>query len=116
MTAPTNPLMKRTVRYFVSYTRDDGKYPDSLLKDLSKQLGQSAHYVFKPWRDTGILVGKDWDNEIKTALNECDFGLLLVSPAFLGKKYITEQELPVFTGGGKPCIPVPLCRIDFDDG
>src|SRR5260221_8937485 len=107
---------KRTVRYFISYTRDDEKIPDALLKELGKQLGASGAYEFVPWRDTGILVGKDWDGEIKKALEECDFGLLLVSPAFLGKKYITEQELPVFVGDRKkPCIPVTLRRIDFED-
>ena len=109
------PAPKRTVRYFVSYTRDDVKLPDKLLAELRKKLGADGDYDFQPWRDTGILVGKEWDAEIKTALAACDFGLLLVSPAFLGKKYITEQELPVFVRGDKPCVPVTLSRIDFDE-
>jgi hypothetical protein len=39
--------------------------------------------------------------------------LLLVSPAFLGNTYITENELPRFVGGSKPCIPVTLRSIDL---
>ncbi|MEO7318260.1 MAG: NACHT domain-containing protein [Chthoniobacteraceae bacterium] len=109
------PTPKRIVRYFVSYTRADGKLPDALLKELGKQLGASLDYEFVRWRDTDILVGKDWDAEIKAALDECDIGLLLVSPAFLGNKYITDHELPIFVRSKKPCVPVPLCRIDFED-
>ena len=108
-------MSKRTVRYFISYTRDDKKLPDKLLTELRKKLGADADYDFQPWRDTDILVGTDWNDSIQTALKECDFGLLLVSPAFLGKKYITEKELPHFVGGDKPCVPVTLSRLDFDE-
>src|SRR4051812_47210603 len=101
-----SPAAKRTVRYFVSYTRDDAKLPDKLLTELRKKLGACRDYNFVPWRDTDILVGADWDASIQAALRECDFGLLLVSPAFLGKKYVTETELPRFVGGRRPCFPV----------
>jgi hypothetical protein len=106
---------KRTVRYFVSYTRADRKLPDKLLSELKKQLGASANYQFLEWRDTEIQPGKNWHAEIRRALDECDFGLLLVSPAFLGNAYVTEHELPVFVQGPKPCIPVTLCTLDFQN-
>src|SRR5438309_6574695 len=115
MLIPTAPAHRRLVRYFVSYTRDDSKLPDKLLIELRKKLGACRDYEFLPWRDTDILVGTDWDASIQTALKECDFGLLLVSPAFLGKRYITEKELPHFVGGDKPCVPVTLSRIDFEE-
>ena len=52
-------MSKRTVRYFVSYTRDDKKLPEKLLTELRKKLGADAGYDFIPWRDTDILVGTD---------------------------------------------------------
>jgi hypothetical protein len=108
-------MSKRSIRYFVSYTRDDTKLPEKLLSELKKKLGADADYDFKLWQDTEIPVGKNWHDEIQAALSTCDFGLLLVSPAFLGKKYITAEELPPFVRGTKPCVPVTLSRIDFEE-
>ena len=106
---------KRTIRYFISYTRDDKKLPDKLLSELKKNLGACGKYVFESWKDNDIPVGADWKSSIQEALEQCDFGLLLVSPAFLGKKFITEKELPTFVGGKKPCVPVALSMIDFEE-
>jgi TIR domain len=108
-------ISKRTVRYFISYTRADGKLPDKLLAELKKELGASSKYLFVPWRDTDILPGERWHAEIQRAVHDCDFGLLLVSPAFLGNGYVTGHELPVFVGGTKPCIPVMLCPVDLQN-
>lgn len=43
--------------------------------------------------DTDILPGKKWHDEIQTALQKSDFGLLLVSPAFFASDYIKDHEL-----------------------
>lgn len=110
-TAPASS--KRVVRYFLSYAHDDGKLPDKLLTELDKQLRACKDFTFRRWQDTDILPGEKWHEEIQKAAKECDFGLLLVSPAFLGSKYISEHELPLFVSGAKPCVPVGLCRIDF---
>jgi tetratricopeptide (TPR) repeat protein len=110
-TIPATP--KRIVRYFLSYAHDDGKLPDKLLAELDKQLRACKDFTFHRWQDTHILPGEKWHDEIQNAAKECDFGLLLVSPAFLGSKYIGEHELPLFVSGDKPCVPVGLCRIDF---
>ena len=105
---------KRTVRYFVSYAHADGKLPSSLLTELKKQLDCCSGYDFLRWQDTQILVGEKWHAEIQAGLESCDFGLLLVSPSFLGSKYIGNHELPRFVSGKKLCMPVALCPIDFD--
>jgi hypothetical protein len=109
-----NSSVKRTVRYFISYTRDDGHLPRKLLERLSHHLKDSREYEFLPWRDSEILPGEAWHVEIQRALGEADFGLLLVSPAFLRNPYIIGHELGAFVRQGKPCIPVTLCEIDFE--
>jgi len=106
---------KRLVRYFLSYAHDDGKLPEKLLRELDKELGACKDFTFERWQDTHILPGEKWHEEIQKAARECDFGLLLVSPAFLKSNYIGEHELPLFVSGEKPCIPVGLCRIDFQN-
>lgn len=104
---------KHPVRYFVSYAHGDEELPEKLLKELDKQLHASKSYTFERWQDTHLLAGEKWHAEIQKAVQECDFGLLLVSPAFLGSPYIGEHELPPFLNGKKPCIPVGLCKLDF---
>src|ERR1019366_4071146 len=108
-------IMKPKVRYFVSYAHDDGKLPGKLTSQLHKQLGACKDYEFERWQDTDILVGEKWHEQIQKAIADCDFGLLLVSPAFLSSRYIGEHELPHFVNGPKPCLPVALCRIDFQN-
>lgn len=109
------PAAKRHIRYFLSYAHDDDKLPEKLLNELDKQLGACRDFTFQRWQDTHILPGEKWHEEIQKAARECDFGLLLVSPSFLKSKYIGEHELPLFVSGDKPCIPVGLCRIDFQN-
>ena len=108
------PVAKRAIRYFISYTREDGNIPNQFLSELHSQLSASSAYEFHPWRDTQILPGENWHSEIQQALAECDFGLLLISPAFLGKPYIKEQELPHFVAHTKPCLPVMLRKVDLN--
>jgi hypothetical protein len=112
---PPTSSSKRLVRYFVSYAHDDGKLPDNLLAKLDKHLGACKHFEFQRWQDTQLLIGEKWHEEIQQAAKACDFGLLLVSPAFLGSPYIGKHELPHFMNGQKLCMPVGLCRIRFQD-
>lgn len=115
MSSPA-PSAKRRVRYFVSYTRADGDLPDKLLAELDKLFSACAEFEFQRWQDTHILPGEKWHAEIQKAIAACDFGLLLVSPAFLGNKYIREHELPQFVNADdKICIPVGLCQIDLEN-
>lgn len=110
---PHETTPKRLVRYFVSYAHDDDKLPGKLLAELDKHLRSCKHFEFQRWQDTNILLGEKWHDEIQKALLDCEFGLLLISPAFLGSDYIGKHELPIFVSGEKPCMPVGLCRIDF---
>lgn len=110
---PTGIQDKRTVRYFVSYAHDDSDLAAKLLTQLKNQFGASKHYRFQRWQDHDILLGEKWHEQIQNAIEQCDFGLLLVSPAFLSSSYIGEHELPQFTNREKMCMPVALRAIDF---
>jgi hypothetical protein len=85
------------------------------LKKFKEQAAPSKLYQYVFWRDNDILVGEKWHEEIQVALAQCDVGLVLISPAFLGSQYIQEHELPKFLkSGGKSVIPVLLQPIDLD--
>ena len=113
---------KRTVRFFVSYSRavEEARLANDLLSRLRTEFGPSARYEVNLWQDTHIDVDKQWHAEIQKAIDECDFGFLLLSPAFLNSKYIREDELPAFitpegSPGRKPLIAVGLAKLDFHD-
>ncbi|MFO1429509.1 MAG: TIR domain-containing protein [Candidatus Competibacteraceae bacterium] len=113
---------KPVIRYFVSYAHDDNDLKNKLLKPLRQRLMIARDYCFKGWDDGEILAGERWHEKIQAAVTHCQFGLLLVTPAFLGSTYIQNYELRAFItsnlGGPEPAkraIPIALKRIPFDN-
>ena len=107
--------MKKKITVFVSYARANRNLATRFLKTFKEQVAPSKQYSYKFWRDNDILVGEKWHEEIQVALGQCDVGLVLISPAFLGSQYIQDHELPKFLKkGGKLVIPVLLQPIDLD--
>ncbi len=109
---------KRPVRFFVSYAHDDKILSEDLVKRLRTQFEACRGYKLDLWVDKRIDPGQGWNAEIQSAINQCEFGLLMLSPAFLASDYITQKELPRFVGedGGpaiKPVVPVGLKVINF---
>ena len=112
---------KQLVRYFVCYAHGDRALKEDLLTRLQHCFGAARDYRFEGWHDGDIELGSDWHERIQRAIGVCDFGLLLVSPAFLASAYIDEHELPHFVdrdpfrpAAGKRAAPVALKPIRFD--
>ncbi|MCB1227766.1 MAG: pentapeptide repeat-containing protein, partial [Verrucomicrobiales bacterium] len=110
---------KRVVRFFVSYAHDDDREADDFLTRFRKQFDAAKDYSLDLWIDRRIRTGNKWRAEILQALEDCEFGLLLVTPSFLGSEFITEHELPVFVPkesdtSAKPVVPVGLKVVDFN--
>jgi hypothetical protein len=106
--------MRTRVRFFISYAHDDQPLPDDLVLRLRKQMVPSRGYEHELWHDRGILVGERWAEEIDNALKECQVGILLLSPSFLGSGFIGRVELPRFVGdAAKPVIPVMLRPVNL---
>jgi len=107
--------MKKKITVFVSYARANRDLATRFLKKFKEQASPSKQYHYTFWRDADILVGEKWHEAIQEALTQCDVGLVLISPAFLGSQYIQDHELPKFLkSGGKSVIPVLLQPIDVD--
>lgn len=107
--------MRKKVSFFVSYAHRNSELANRFLEKLADVLAPSKKFEYVLWHDNGIEAGADWDQQIRQAIDTCDFGLLLISPAFLASNYITEKELPAFISNkGKPAIPVMLQPVDFD--
>ncbi|HEX8702735.1 MAG TPA: TIR domain-containing protein [Myxococcaceae bacterium] len=109
---------KRVVRFFVSYAHANKQLVNALVKELTAHFASSARYELLPWIDQNILVGERWKESIEKAIKDCDFGLMMVSPAFFASSFITKKELPNFVGAQnnpelKPILPVGLVPVAF---
>ncbi|MEK6787801.1 MAG: toll/interleukin-1 receptor domain-containing protein [Pseudomonadota bacterium] len=114
MNKPQNNSKKR-VRFFVSYAHRNQQLAESLINKLADHFRSSKSHDYSLWMDSKILAGDEWENKILEARDKCDFGLILVSPSFLGSKFICENELSHFVGSDRtPSIPVMLQTIDFE--
>lgn len=105
--------MTDQITYFVSYAHQNKSLATDFLRRLSVVLAPSKAYRYARWMDSDLILGENWHRQIQAAINVCDLGLLLVSPAFLASKYIKESELPSFVADEKAAVPVMLQRIDF---
>src|SRR5688500_528082 len=62
------------VRFFISYSRDDG---DDLARHLRESLLKSSYEVLL---DTASLsVGAKWKDRIETAIDGCDVFILIIT-------------------------------------
>jgi len=109
----------KVVRFFVSYAHTDEDLKNDFMERFKTFCQTSSRYQIELWDDGEILPGEKWHQEIQKNIKRSDFGLLLVSPAFLASKYITQNELPHFTSssgheGEKRVIPVGLKKISFN--
>ncbi|WNG15045.1 TIR domain-containing protein [Cystobacter fuscus] len=110
---------KKVVRLFVSYAHEDKTHFEAIIKQLRIRFASSKKYELQSWTDQDILVGEGWRDRIQKAIDECHFGLLLLSPAFLASKFIGEHELPHFVGSSndprlKPVLPVGVVPVSFE--
>jgi len=106
---------KRPAKAFLCYAHADSDYKDLLMSFLCPLFAASDKYDFRPWHDREILIGQDWRAEIDRALDECDFGLPLLSVHSLRSHFITTVELPRFVGpDAKPLIPVAAGLLSLD--
>ncbi len=106
--------MSIRVKYFVCHAHRNKVLVTDFLDRLADVLAPSKSYRYERWIDADLILGEDWDRQIRTAVDQCDFGLLLISPAFLASPYIVKSELPRFVLDEKSSVPVMLQPVDFN--
>jgi len=99
---------------FISYAREDQQIAEKLYHDIKNQ-------GYHPWLDTyDLLAGQKWELEIKKALKESHFCLVLLSKTSTSKrgyvqkeKNIALEELEQFPESDIYLIPVRLDNCEL---
>lgn len=78
------------VKIFISYAHKDETYKDKLVISIANLKRQG--YV-SAWEDRQIPIGGEWDKHIKSALNDADVILLLISMDFIASEYCFDVEV-----------------------
>src|SRR5258706_1789472 len=97
-------------RIFISYARKDG---EDFARAMRKRL--SEEYQFALWQDRKDMEGgKDWWQQIETAIKSVEYMILVMTPAALDSK-VVRQEWRRARQEGVCVLPVltPL-GLDFD--
>ena len=75
---------RRTLKGFISYAERDTKLVTSFVELMKERLAiLSECSIDAWWARQHLLIGHEWSDEIDVAMQDADFGLFLVSPAFL---------------------------------
>jgi len=81
--------MKKPLRIFIVYAREDNAYKDDLIKSLSPLKNQGW---VESWHDGDIRPGEAWDERIREQIEVADLILPLVSNDFFASEYIQNVE------------------------
>lgn len=109
--------MEKKHSIFVSYSHEDKKWLDKVLKNL-KPLKRYYDNV-DSWSDKQIKASDVWKEEIDKALRKATIAILLVSTDFVSSDFIQDEELqPLLDkaqAGGTKIMPVIVRPCAFFD-
>ncbi len=109
-------MTEEPIEVFFSYSHQDEKFKDELVKHLSILQRQG---VISVWHDRMISPGSEWDREIDAHLSSADIILLMVSSDFLYSDYCwgveIKKALQRHEAGEARVIPVVLRHVDWRD-
>ncbi len=106
---------RRTLKGFISYAEADTRLVTPFVDLMKQRLAILKDFeVDAWWARQHLLVGHDWRDEIDVAMAESDFGLFLVSPAFLGSEFIEDVELQHFMARTDALLfPIGLTTVNL---
>ncbi len=91
-------------KIFISYSRRDTEYVESLVEALRKQ-------GFEVWFDKNIRTGTDWDDTIESELKNADAIVLILSKTSVASENV-KDEISYAIGLDKPVNPIKIEECD----
>jgi hypothetical protein len=114
LTSPS-VLMPRPAKVFISYRDQE---PDRVLaRQFYEMLQADGHQTFMAAES--LSVGEPWQQRIDQELNQCDYFLVLLSPASVTSEMVTYEvnrvkQLRDSQGTGKPAILPIRVKLPFE--
>lgn len=101
---------------FLSWAHADQADVDALMSRLEPELKSLADVSVSVWADSIIPLGDEWRQQIMDGLDRCDYALALISPNYLTRPFIVEQEIPRLVGTDPVTrvLPVGLRPVALD--
>lgn len=78
------------VKLFISYAHADKKCQSAFVEHLS---ALKVSGLIDLWSDVSLTPGVEWDNTIRSRLNEANVIVLLISASFLNSEFCTGVEM-----------------------
>lgn len=82
--------LRKTKSVFISYSHIDKEFRDTVLTFL---INLERDKLINIWQDGLINPGDQWDEKIKSGIENADIILLLVSQDFINSTYVHEVEM-----------------------
>ena len=101
------------VRLALSWCHDDQHLVKPLVRKLTDALRLPADVRVEWWQDSHMTCGEDLTPEIVARIGEADYVVAMISPAYFGRPFILEHELPRFAGptADRQSLPVLLSPL-----
>ena len=96
-------------RVFISYVHEDKEIAQAIQALLADMLKLEAD-VFLSADQTQILAGHIWLDRIRSALDQCEILLLLLSERSLNRAWVNFEAGAVWLAG-KPVIPICIGKM-----
>src|SRR5579859_8117887 len=90
---------------FISYSRSDKQWVFELARELRHKQ------ELEVWHDQDLVMGQDWWNEILKQIEECQYFMLILTPAYVNSAYCI-RELEYAHALGKPILPLIMKSCD----
>ncbi|MCA9915032.1 MAG: TIR domain-containing protein, partial [Anaerolineae bacterium] len=92
---------------FVSYSRRDKAWVERFAADLRRM-------PISIWFDERLRVGKDWEEQLATAIQSLDAFLLVISPDSMQSEFV-RWEIKQAQQANKPIYPILLRPADIPE-
>lgn len=100
-------------RIFVSYRKKDREYAQRFMQTLHADITCRDIGI---WYDEFLTIGRNFDESIKNALENCDLFVLIVTPNLNEEKnYVKRIEYPAAVERNKPIVPIVFVYTDRDE-
>lgn len=89
MTLEKRERILKKHKIFICYSHEDEALKEKVCNHL-KVYKQDLDI----WDDRRIIIGTNWEEEIRNSINDCDAAVMLISNSFLLSEFITKIEIP----------------------